>query len=184
MGTLSAFVFISIDGYYKDSANGIEWHQHTEEGNKTAEEGLSVNNVLLFGRKTHDLMAGYWPSTHAAEQYPAVAAGMNAARKIMISSTIRSSVWNNTQVYNHDWLDQIRKVKEMNNITVLGSGTIVTQLATNNMLDVITVLIDPIVLGSGTAIFSGFMLPISLKLREQHVLKNGSIQATYLIDKN
>ena len=89
MATLSIFNFISLNGFFKDAANGISWHQHggpqeTEFSSNNAQGG----NMLLFGRKTYEMMAAFWPTPAAAESMPGVAAGMNAAEKQEIATII------------------------------------------------------------------------------------------------
>lgn len=181
MAKLSAFVFISLDGYYKDLSDGISWHQHTDEGNQHSIESLSHGNTLLFGRKTHDMMASFWPTPVASELYPEVSEGMNRSPKIVISSTLKSSPWNNTKLLNENWIREIRDLKKLNDITVLGSGTIIRQLVDEGLLDQISIMIDPIALGNGESIFKGIKNKLSMKFIGSKNFSDGSVLADYEI---
>ncbi|MCB0279349.1 MAG: dihydrofolate reductase family protein [Calditrichaeota bacterium] len=179
MGTISSFTFISLDGYYKDLSDDISWHQHDAEGAKFSEDSLSNGNALLFGRKTYQLMASFWPSPAAHDAFPAVAEGMNKAKKFVISNSLKSVDWANTTIINGDWIKQITELKQTLNITILGSGSILSQLAERGLIDYFQVMIDPLVLGAGTAIFSGIKEQINLRLSDSHVFKSGKILLNY-----
>lgn len=181
MGKLSAFLFISLDGYYKDKQDGIEWHEHTEEGNLFSEESLRHGNTLLFGRKTYELMHSFWPTQMAHQTYPEVARGMNESEKIVISNSLKSSPWKNTRIISKNWIDEINQLKKKTNITLLGSGSILTQLAEAGTIDQLQFLIDPIVLGSGTPVFKGIKRSMNFKLAASKTFKNGSLLVTYSI---
>lgn len=181
MGKLSAFLFVSLDGYYKDLSDGISWHEHSEEGNQHSVDNLSHGNTLLFGRKTHDLMASFWPTPVAYDVYPKVAEGMNKSPKIVISSTLESSSWNNTKVFNDNWISLVRELKRSADITILGSGTILRQVADEGLLDQLSIMIDPIALGSGESIFKGLSNTISFKTTGTKTFRNGSVLIDYEI---
>lgn len=179
MTTLSAFMFISIDGYYKDKTDSMAWHEHTGEGNSFSIEGLSSGNTLLFGRKTYEQMYSFWPTPMAKELYPEVAEGMNSAKKIVVSNTLRSAEWSNTRLIGKKWLEEIKLIKMKENITILGSGSLIPQLVDSNLLDNITLLIDPIALGAGTPIFKNVKSHLNLKLTETRTFANGAMLAFY-----
>lgn len=91
MRKLSVFNFITLNGFYKGPGGDISWHKHGEEGSKFSEENLKSANILLFGRVTYEMMAGFWPSPMAYETFPAVAEGMNNTDKIVFSKTLKKS---------------------------------------------------------------------------------------------
>ena len=92
MGKLSVFNFISLNGYFKGPNGDTSWHQHgnAEEG-EFAAEGAQSDSIILFGRKTYEMMAGFWPTLEALKNMPAVAEGMNKSEKIVFSRTLKKA---------------------------------------------------------------------------------------------
>ena len=84
MATLSSFTFLSLDGYYKGLNEDISWHRHGEEESQFSADSLQSGNILLFGRKTFEMMASFWPTEMAAQQFPDVAIGMNKSKKFSV----------------------------------------------------------------------------------------------------
>lgn len=148
MRKVIAFNFITLNGYYKGPKGDISWHRHGEEENEYAARGLQSGSTLLFGRVTYEMMAGYWPTPDAINAIPEVAAGMNNADKIVFSRTLKKAAWNNTRLVKNNMEEEIRKLKQLpgNDMTVLGSGSIVTQLAEVGLIDEYQLMIDPVAL--------------------------------------
>ncbi|MEZ4945900.1 MAG: dihydrofolate reductase family protein [Cyclobacteriaceae bacterium] len=179
MATLSSFTFITLDGYYKGLSQDTSWHHHDKEGEKYSEESLASDSTLLFGRTAYEMMASFWPTPMASEMFPKVAKGMNKAKKLVISSTLQSPQWKNTEVLNENWLDEIAQLKKKTNITLLGSGSILTQLANAGFVDQFQFMIDPVAIGEGTPIFKGLTHQLNLQLVHSRVFKSGTLLLTY-----
>lgn len=181
MRKLTSFTFLSLNGYYKGENEDTGWHRHGEEEGKYSEESLQSDNILLFGRKTFEMMSGFWPTPVAAEMFPKVASGMNKAEKIVFSDTLNSVKWNNTTIMKGDIVDQIIKIKSTkgNDLTILGSGSIVTQFSDAGLIDTYQIMIDPVALGAGTTLFEGLKQKLDLKLTGSKIFKSGVILLTY-----
>src|SRR5688572_31033341 len=112
MGKLTVYNFISLNGYFKGENEDISWAKSDSKGEKDfAAEKLKSGNILLFGRKTYELMASYWPTPEAAKNNSHVADGMNKAEKLVFSRSIRTADWKNTQIMRGELEDQIKKLK-------------------------------------------------------------------------
>jgi dihydrofolate reductase len=182
MRTINAFIFLTLNGYYKGIHDDINWHIHGEEGNEFSQKQLEADNILLFGRKTYDMMSGFWPTKMAYDNFSIVAERMNNSEKVVISNTLLHAEWNNTSILNGNIVDQIRELKASpgKNITILGSGTLVTQLTDAGLIDEYEFLIDPIAIGKGTPIFSNMNNQLDLILVSSSVFhKSGAILLTY-----
>lgn len=175
---------ISLDGYYCDSRGDMsfahkppedtEWHEFVS-GN--ARDG----GMLLFGRTTYDMMAAWWPTPMAAQTMPEVAASMNAMPKIVFSRTLRSADWNNTTLVKDDLVGTVRRMKAETgpDMAILGSGTIVRQLADAGLIDTFQVVVNPVALGSGRSLLSGLSRRLDLVLTNTRVFRNGSVLLWY-----
>lgn len=186
MRKLTAFNFITLNGYYKGPNGDISWHVHnahnqdTEESN-LAEKGANSGNTLLFGRVTYQMMASYWPTQQAIANSPVVAAGMNKADKIVFSKTLQKADWNNTTLINGNLVEEVRKLKQLpgNDITILGSGSVITQLAEQGLIDEYQFMVDPVAIGSGAPIFNNINHPLNLKHTETKTFKSGAVVLSY-----
>ncbi len=181
MGKLSVFDFITLNGYFHGPQGDISWHRHGSEENAYAVEALKSGSTLLFGRVTYQLMASYWPTPIAMKNDPTVAEGMNNADKIVFSRTLNKAEWKNTRVMSGNIVEQIMKMKltDTRDMTILGSGSIVTQFAEAGLIDEYQIMVDPIVIGDGTPIFKGIEHTLDLKLTMTRTFKSGVVLLSY-----
>src|SRR6478672_4207562 len=140
MPRLTVFNQISVDGYFTDARNDIGWtHQpdDDEEFRQFVEGNASGSGTLLFGRKTYEMMASFWPTPGAAAQFPVVAAGMNSRPKVVFSRTLPVAGWNNTRLVADGLVEEVRRMKREGDqdLTILGSGSVVAQLAEAGPID-------------------------------------------------
>jgi len=179
---LIAFEQVSLDGYFVDSNGDMSWaHKDDQESKDFAAKSASGGGVLVFGRVTYEMMASYWPSPVAAEQNPAVAAAMSKHPKIVFSRTLDEVTWENTKLIRGDLPVEIRKLKNVSDLdlVILGSGTIVSQLAEADLIDEYQLIVNPIILGSGRTLFEGVDHKLPLNLTSSRVFENGNVLLHY-----
>jgi dihydrofolate reductase len=181
---VEAFIQISIDGYYCDSRGDMSFaHKPPDdaEWQQFVTENASGGGMLLFGRSTYEMMAAWWPTPMAAKAMPEVAARMNAMPKIVFSRTLESVDWTNTKLVKDDLVRTIRRMKHEAgpDIAILGSGSIVTQLAGAGLIDTFQVAVNPVALGGGRSLFSGLRKPLELVITNSRVFGNGSVVVWY-----
>jgi len=180
MGTLSIFNFISVNGFYKGQGGDIDWNIHDSEGAEFSVEMLKKGNTLVFGRVTYDMMAGFWSSPQAAKELPEIAEGMRRSEKIVFSRSLNNADWNNTTLIKSNIVEEVKKLKAAGkNMTILGSGSIITQLADAGLIDSYLLRIDPVALGSGTPLFGGISRNLNLKLTWSRTFNNGVVLLNY-----
>lgn len=181
MRKLGVFNLVTLDGYFAGEDGDISWHRVDDEFQEYAERNSTSGNTLLFGRVTYELMAGYWPSPDALENDPIVAEGMNSSPKIVFSRTLSTADWANTRLVKTDMLGEVRRLKEQSgkDLTILGSGSIVAQLAQAGLIDEYQLLVNPVVLGKGRTMFEGIRDKILLRLVETRSFGNGNVLLRY-----
>jgi dihydrofolate reductase len=182
MRKVVVFNMVSLDGYFVDGRGDMSWaHKNDEEWNTFVSGNASGNGVLLFGRVTYDMMASYWPSPMALKNSPAVAKGMNEMPKIVFSRTLDKVTWNNTKLLKGDLATEVRKLKRESgpDMVILGSGSIVSQLAEENLIDEYQLATSPIVLGKGRTLFEGVTKKLNLKLTQSRTFGNGTVFVCY-----
>ncbi len=180
MARLSVFNFITLNGYYAGPNGDISWHRHGGEESKYAEEGAKSESILLFGRVTYQMMASYWPTPMAAKDNPGVAEGMNKSAKIVFSQNIEEGGVGEHQADQERPRGRSEEAEEgKKDITILGSGSIVTQLAEAGLIDQYQIMVDPVALGEGTPLFKGMKRKLDLKLVSTRAFKSGVVLLTY-----
>jgi dihydrofolate reductase len=182
MRKLIVFNMVSLDGFFVDSKGDMSWaHKHDAEWNAFVSGNASGSGVLVFGRKTYELMASYWPTPMALQNSPVVAKGMNDMPKIVFSRTLDKASWNNTKLVKADLATEVRKLKEDSgpDMVLLGSGSIVSQLAQENLIDEYQLAVSPIVLGEGRTLFETVKEKLNLKLTKSRTFGNGTVFVCY-----
>ena len=181
MRKLIVFENVSLDGYFTDAHDDMSWAHHRSgddpEWNAFTAENASGESQLLFGRKTCELMVKYWPTPEAKEKDPEVAGGMNTLPKIVFSRTLTSVSWANTRVVSADPAAEVRKLKNEPGpvLVILGSGSIVAQLAHANLIDEYQSVLVPIFLGSGRTLVEGLDHRQPLQLTQSRAFSNGNV---------
>ncbi len=137
----------------------------------------------MFGHKTYEMMAGYWPTAQALAQSPVVARGMNQEEKIVFSSSMQQADWQHTRVIHTHLVEEIRALKQQGSkdLTILGSGSILSLVADHQLIDEYLVMIDPVALGKGFPIFKGIRHPLNLELQHSRVFPSGTVLLGYKV---
>ena len=181
---LSAFLQISLDGYYRDRHGGMDF-AHKDPGdaqwNRFVASNAKSGGMLLFGRTTYEMMAAWWPTPMAAQQMPEVAASMNALPRIVFSNMLKSVEWEGTTLVSGDAVRAVRALKAAPgpDMAILGSGKLVTSLAAAGLIDELQLVVNPVALGGGTSAFAGLKRPLGLSLVRTRAFENGSVVLWY-----
>ena len=180
MRKLTVFNFVSLNGYFQGAGGDISW-AHSRPENDYGAEMLEANDLLLFGRKTYEMMVQFWPTPEAMKTAPEIAEGMNKAEKIVFSRTLDKVEWNNARLLKDDIVEEIKKMKQTSgsNMTVLGSGSIVNQFADAGLIDEIQLMVHPVALSEGTPILKDIKKNLELKLTDSKTFDSGNIVLVY-----
>jgi len=181
MAKITSFTFISLNGFYKGVNEDINWHQHGGEEAEYSIESLKSGDILLFGRVTYEMMKSFWTTETAYNAFPEVAEGMNNSEKIVVSKSMNTTDWKNTKIINENLIEEITELKKSShkNITLLGSGNVLKQLAKANLIDEYQIMLDPVFIESGEPILDHLNKNIFLELTKSKVFKSGTILLHY-----
>ena len=97
MPRLVVYNSMSLDGFFTDAKGDMSWaHKQDPEWQAFVKENAGGGGQLLFGRKTYELMAGFWSTPAALQSNPVVAERLNTLPKFVCSRTLAQAGWNNT----------------------------------------------------------------------------------------
>ena len=187
MGTLGVFNHVTVDGFFAGPRGEIDWFKairSDREYEAYTHQNAQSGATLVFGRTTYQMMKSYWPTPAAIASDPGMARSVNESPKIVFSKTLpgvkEEPNWKNVtllrDIARGDILE--RKKKAEPGLVILGSGTIVQQLANLGLVDQYQLVIVPIVLGAGKPLFKG-LEETSLELVDSRTFKNGLALLTY-----
>ncbi len=181
MSRLFSFNMVSLDGYFEGATKwDLGWHHVDNEFNEFAIAQLNEIGTLLFGRVTYEGMAGYWSSPEAAKNDPTVAGLMNQIPKIVFSKTLDKAEWSNTRLIKDNIADEVSRLKKQSgkDLAVFGSANLMSALMRMNLIDEHRVMVNPVVLGSGTPLFQT-KNKFDLKLIKTRAFRNGNVLLCY-----
>lgn len=132
---------------------------------------------LLLGRRTYEIFAAYWP--YASDQMADIRDPFNACTKYVVTHRDRPFDWQNSERVGA--IEELRAIKEGDgpDIVIQGSSTLYPQLLEAGLIDELTLMISPVVLGQGKRLFGDGTPPRTLKMTEHYVSDGGNIVATY-----
>ena len=144
-------------------------------------------DLLVFGRKTYQLMVPFWPDvakshsmTKASNEF---ADTFDSINKIVFSQSLDSAEGQNTRIVRTKLQDEILKLKQEQGKNILTGGvSIPSQLIELGLVDEYHFVVQPIVVGEGRRLLEGISLQerLQLKLVESKIFKSGCVALHYL----
>ena len=132
-------------------------------------------DAMLLGRKTYQIFEEtFAPSSDPFSMF------MNNYNKYVVSTTLSQPTWNNSQLIAGDVVAELRQLKQQpgKDIIVNGSHTLVQTLIQNNLVDEFSLIVYPVVLGTGRRLFSDGT-HAKLELVEAKTLSKGVVNMVY-----
>jgi class 3 adenylate cyclase/dihydrofolate reductase len=183
---LIAQEFMALDGVME--APGFEEHRDGKQGwamrRHSAETQQFIGGVydkvdtFLLGRTTYQIWAAYWPTSFADNP---LREKMNASKKLVVSSSLTESLWENTEILGSDWADRVAALKEQDggDILVAGSADLVNGLIERGLIDEFQIFLFPVVLGSGKRLFHDGIDTYPMQLVRTQAFDTGVVLLVY-----
>ena len=180
MRKVVAGLFISLDGV-TESPDKWQFDHFDEDMMANMGTHIAAEDTILLGRVTYEEWAPYWP-TSTDEPY---ASHINNTPKYVVSTTLDKVEWKNSTLIKANLAQEIAKLKQQpgKNIGVAGSPTLVRSLLQNDLLDELTLMIHPVVVGSGKRLFKDRGDLKRLKLVDSKTTRTGVVILIYQPDK-
>jgi dihydrofolate reductase len=187
--------WMSLDGVVQsagaadDTTGGFQhggWHlpYFDDVSREWVVEGYAGAGGFLFGRRTYELLAGYWPNVR--EEDEPVAGPLNARPKYVASRTLSDPLdWENSTVLQGDVAEAVVALKHKDgaDLHAVGSSQLVGTLLQHDLVDELRLMIDPLVLGGGKRILRDDGVRRPFRLVDSRIATTGAILATFAVDR-
>lgn len=133
---------------------------------------------LLFGRRTYEDFFSFWPN-QTDNPFTAV---LNTTRKYVASTTLAEPLpWSNSTLLTGDAAAAVAVLKRQldKDLLIMGSGQLIQSLMRRSLVDTYTLLIHPLVLGTGRRLFPEGSPTTALRLVDTKTTASGVVIATY-----
>ncbi|MFF4419036.1 dihydrofolate reductase family protein [Streptosporangium sp. NPDC001559] len=187
---LTTMTQVTIDGVMQgnggasdeDRRNGFErggWAlgKGDDETHAFIKQTYQRADAFLFGRRTYELFAASWGTmtVQDAPAWEAVVRALNARPKYVASTTLTDPAWPGTTVLSDDLASAIADLKAEpgGELQVHGSGVLTRWLLENDLVDEMTLIVVPVVLGQGARLFPEVGPDLALDLVESRVDSKG-----------
>ena len=165
--------WISLDGYISGPAGELDFVRGDDQLGEYEIGMASAVGHMLFGRKTYDMLSGYWSqaaeSPNVADWEKIYAGKINPLPKSVISHGLQTAGWENSQILRDPAEVAGLKAKADGDILIYGSASVVQELSRRELIDEYQLLVHPVLLGGGTSLFGAIGQRLTLnKVRSQN----------------
>jgi dihydrofolate reductase len=183
---LTTITHVSLDGVMQglggsdeDRSGGFErggWALPLfhDEAEAFLNEVFQRADAFLFGRRTYEIFAGYWGVMPDPDSNP-IAGPLNRQPKYVASTTLTDPQWAGTTVLSGELAAAVGELKTRpgGELQVHGSGSLIRWLLDNQLVDEMTLLTYPVIIGQGTRLFPDTGPDAALELVESRATATG-----------
>jgi len=174
---------VSLDGYADGPNQNLDWVTINEEIHTFYNRQSEGLDAFLYGRRIYELMSAYWPtadenpSAHPVEvEFSRI---WKATPKIVFSNTLERVEWN-SRLVKGDLAEEVKKLKAQPGKPLgVGGPTLAASLIRLGLVDEFHLMVNPVILGSGTPFFPTMDQPLNLKLVQSHTYDSGVVYLHY-----
>ncbi len=180
---------VSLDGYLAGPNGEMDWIKVGDEMWDYVDPLTANADAAIFGRKTYEMMHYYWPTAgdqpNATEHDKNHSRWLNAATKILVSSTTENASWagrDNVTVIRDDLAGRMRELKQQpgKDMLLIGSVSVARALIGDGLVDQYRLMLNPVVLGKGMPLYPDGGAKQTLELVESRALSNGVVALSYV----
>lgn len=182
---------ISLDGYFaslNEETWGMDWFVGDPEVDKKVHQmGDTPVDTILLGATTYKGFEQSWvpvlQDPDAPQMMRETAEALTNQLKLVFSTTLKQEdiTWKNTELHQDNLINHIQKIKaeDGGNILILGSGSIVQQLADHGLIDEYIFIVSPVIAGRGKSMFDDINEQ-HLTLKETAAFDSGNVVLHYV----
>jgi serine phosphatase RsbU (regulator of sigma subunit) len=185
MRKLKIIEHISLDGVIQTSSSPEDDFRYGDwtapyrspAGLQIVTEMYGKSFDVLFGRRTYDLLASFWPE---APKSP-MADRLNAATKYVVTHRPESLAWGPFEAIGPDLVESVHRIKAKKgpDLVLAGSASLISMLLEHGLADEVVLLVNPVVVGKGKRFFADGTLPRAFALGSTKALPSGILVNVY-----
>jgi dihydrofolate reductase len=192
---ITAALEVSVDGFIEGPNGEMDWvMMEDEETWKYMFEMLAHVDTFILGRKMYPVYEQYWLAVLAdpdailplsgrvaSKNEIAYARLADSRQHLVLSRTLDKVAWKTTRVVRD--VDEIRKMKQQpgKDMYAVGGAMLVSSLMNLGLVDEVKLLVNPLILGGGKALFKDVKDRHALKLVQAKPFKSGRVSLTYVM---
>ncbi len=169
---------VTLDGFVHGAKGYEDWGLPAEEDDVVTWKLASLREAgtHIMGRATYEAMAAVWPNETGV--YADV---MNEIPKVVFSATLTRADWAESRIASGDLAEDIDRLRREPGGPILahGGATFLHALIREGLIDEYRLVIHPVVIGHGTALFSALRKPLRLDLAEARTFPTGTAIHVY-----
>ena len=198
MRKIIAALQVSVDGFIEGPNGELDWAKvEDEEAWRDIFETLTHVDTFILGRVMYPGYEQYWLAVLANPNGPlpfgggaptknaiAYARLADKTPHIVLSRSLDKVEWKTSRIVRD--VEEIRKLKQQpgKDIHVVGGATLVSNLMNAGLIDELRLLVNPLILGGGKALFKDVKERHALKLVRAEPLKSGKVGLTYSVQSS
>ena len=193
MRKIIAALQVSVDGFIEGPNGELDWAMaEDEETWRDLDEMLKTVDTFILGRVMYPDYEQYWLAILANPTGILPLSGKTATKNeiafarradkiphIVLSKTLDKVAWKTTRIVRD--VEEIRKIKQQpgKDMQVVGGATLVSSLINLGLIDELRLMVNPLILGGGKALFKDVEKRHALKLVRAKPLESGKVGLTY-----
>ncbi|MBA3869613.1 MAG: dihydrofolate reductase family protein [Anaerolineae bacterium] len=188
--TVIANISLSLDGRTAGAGGEYDmgWivpHAVTNGARDNMIAVTSPATTVLLGRKNYEGFGSYWPTVANDETADprdrAFSKWLNSVEKIVFSSTLKTPTWENSRIVNADPATVVKDLKQQagGDIIILASSSIIKSLLRADVLDSLSITLDPEIVGGGARLFEDGLPASSWTLRHNIPTESSALCVIY-----
>jgi dihydrofolate reductase len=179
--------FVSLDGRASGPNDSTDFVPASTQGDQSFGDWqtafLDTLDTMLMGRVTYELFASFWPNVTSGEDKP-FADKLNAIPRVVFSSTLERAPWGkfeDARVVHGNASDEVAKLRQQSgkDMVIWGSLSLARSLMKDGQIDEVQMVMCPLVLGEGKALFHDRIDPGGLKLLKTRSFDRGTVLLAY-----
>lgn len=176
-------MMVSLDGYIEGPNQDLSWANVDEELHQFFNDLDREAGGFLYGRRTYEVMAGFWPTADAdPSALPYIvdyARIWRSVPKIVFSKTLDKVEWNSRLVKENPAEEVIRLKQQPGKDLFVGGAGLAASLMQHDLIDRFQIYVQPVIIGRGTPMFSPFDQILKLRLLESRTFGSGVVYLHY-----
>ena len=178
---------ISLDGYMADANGDIRWIRFNDELAAFGHRATARCDAVIYGRKTYEMMAAYWPAAGeragATEHERTHSAWVNGAERYVVSRSLQSAPWGAlgdcTVISDiHDFAGI--KDRPGRDMVLIGSINTARAMIDTGLIDEYYLTLNPAILGGGRRLLEDIHGKIDLRLADSETFSTGVVACHYV----